>query len=175
MPSRHRLPAALHDKARALLPGGAIGDYTIPGFTETMLEKFGVSVDDFVATVGDAKNDEDIVAWVRRYATPGGIEAWNQFANDREIYNGDRAEAIADYPYLADHPDSFTRSTYSTIRKRTASTKPWAGTPLARKTPTTAMTHIAMAESLDGEPLDWMERVSNQEYLARHNHDYHHE
>lgn len=98
------LPRSI-DKARALLPGGAIGDYTIPGFTETMLKKFGVTVDDFVAAVRDAQSDDDVVAWVKAHATPGGIEAWNQFANNREIYNGDRAEAIADYPYLADHAE----------------------------------------------------------------------
>jgi quercetin dioxygenase-like cupin family protein len=36
-------------------------------------------------------------------------------------------------------------------------------------TPTTAMTHIAIAESLDGKPVDWMEHVSDEQYLARQN------
>jgi quercetin dioxygenase-like cupin family protein len=30
--------------------------------------------------------------------------------------------------------------------------------------PTTAMTHIAIAEALDGRAVDWMEKVSDQEY-----------
>jgi quercetin dioxygenase-like cupin family protein len=34
-------------------------------------------------------------------------------------------------------------------------------------TPTTAMTHIAIQESLDGKVVDWMEKVSDEEYLAR--------
>ncbi len=31
-------------------------------------------------------------------------------------------------------------------------------------TPTTAMTHIAIAESLDGEVVEWMEKVSDEQY-----------
>jgi quercetin dioxygenase-like cupin family protein len=30
--------------------------------------------------------------------------------------------------------------------------------------PTTAMTHIAIAEALDGKVVDWMEQVSDEEY-----------
>lgn len=33
-------------------------------------------------------------------------------------------------------------------------------------TPTTAMTHIAIVEALDGKNVEWMEKVSEQEYLA---------
>ncbi len=93
------------DKARAMLPGGALGDYTIPGFTEAMLNKFGISVDDFVAEVRTAASDDDVAAWVKSRAVPGGVQAWIDFATKREIYNGDRAEAVADYPWLAEHPE----------------------------------------------------------------------
>jgi quercetin dioxygenase-like cupin family protein len=31
-------------------------------------------------------------------------------------------------------------------------------------TPTTAMTHIAIQEALNGKPVDWMEKVSDQQY-----------
>jgi quercetin dioxygenase-like cupin family protein len=31
-------------------------------------------------------------------------------------------------------------------------------------TPTTAMTHIAIVEQLDGKSADWMEKVSDEEY-----------
>jgi quercetin dioxygenase-like cupin family protein len=31
-------------------------------------------------------------------------------------------------------------------------------------TPTTAMTHIAIQEALDGKTVDWMEKVSDQQY-----------
>jgi quercetin dioxygenase-like cupin family protein len=33
-------------------------------------------------------------------------------------------------------------------------------------TPTTAMTHIAIQEQLDGKVVDWMEKVSDEQYLA---------
>jgi quercetin dioxygenase-like cupin family protein len=33
-------------------------------------------------------------------------------------------------------------------------------------TPTTAMTHIALQEALDGKVVDWMEQVSDQQYQA---------
>jgi len=32
---------------------------------------------------------------------------------------------------------------------------------------TTAMTHIAVQEQLDGKAVDWMEHVSDEQYLAR--------
>jgi quercetin dioxygenase-like cupin family protein len=31
-------------------------------------------------------------------------------------------------------------------------------------TPTTAMTHIAIQEYLDGKPVDWLEHVSDEQY-----------
>ena len=31
-------------------------------------------------------------------------------------------------------------------------------------TPTTAMTHIAIQEALDGKAVDWMEQVSDEQY-----------
>jgi quercetin dioxygenase-like cupin family protein len=33
-------------------------------------------------------------------------------------------------------------------------------------TPTTAMTHIAIQEALNGSPVDWMEKVTDEQYLA---------
>jgi quercetin dioxygenase-like cupin family protein len=33
--------------------------------------------------------------------------------------------------------------------------------------PTTAMTHIAIQESLDGKAVDWLEKVSDQQYQAK--------
>jgi len=32
--------------------------------------------------------------------------------------------------------------------------------------PTTAMTHIAIQEYLDGKPVEWMEKVSDKQYLG---------
>jgi quercetin dioxygenase-like cupin family protein len=33
-------------------------------------------------------------------------------------------------------------------------------------TPTTAMTHIAVQEALNGNPVEWMEQVSDEQYQA---------
>jgi len=33
--------------------------------------------------------------------------------------------------------------------------------------PTTAMTHIAIQEAFDGKPVDWMEKVTDEQYNAR--------
>lgn len=33
-------------------------------------------------------------------------------------------------------------------------------------TPTTAMTHVAIAEMLDGRAVDWLEHVTDEQYLA---------
>jgi quercetin dioxygenase-like cupin family protein len=34
-------------------------------------------------------------------------------------------------------------------------------------TSTTAMTHIAIAEKLNGSPVDWMEKVTDEQYLPK--------
>jgi hypothetical protein len=39
--------------------------------------------------------------------------------------------------------------------------KPWHGA-----TATTAMTHIAIVEQLDGKSVEWMEKVSDEQYQA---------
>jgi hypothetical protein len=41
-----------------------------------------------------------------------------------------------------------------------------AGTDWHGASPTTAMTHIAIAEALDGKVVDWMEHVSDAQYPA---------
>jgi quercetin dioxygenase-like cupin family protein len=43
-----------------------------------------------------------------------------------------------------------------------AGEKHWHGA-----SPTTAMTHIAIQEALDGKAVDWMEKVSDQQYRTR--------
>ncbi len=98
------LPRSI-DKVRATLPGGHIGEYTIPGFTEMMLEEFGITIGAFTEAVAAAKTDDDVVAFVREHAKPGDIDNWVDFATHREIYKGNREEAIADHPWLAEHPE----------------------------------------------------------------------
>jgi quercetin dioxygenase-like cupin family protein len=42
-----------------------------------------------------------------------------------------------------------------------AGEKHWHGA-----TPTTAMTHIAVQEALNGSPVEWMEQVGDEQYQA---------
>jgi quercetin dioxygenase-like cupin family protein len=42
-----------------------------------------------------------------------------------------------------------------------AGTKHWHGA-----TPSTAMTHIAIVEALDGKTVEWMEKVTDEQYYA---------
>jgi quercetin dioxygenase-like cupin family protein len=37
--------------------------------------------------------------------------------------------------------------------------------------PTTAMTHIAIQESLDGKAVDWMEKVTDEQYQGNSSHN----
>jgi hypothetical protein len=67
------------DKLRATLPGGAIGVYSIPGFSEMMLETLGVDVDALARQVADASTDDDVAAFVRASTSPERIAEWNAF------------------------------------------------------------------------------------------------
>ncbi len=98
------LPRSI-DKFRAALPGGSLSGYSLDGFTGRMLEALGISADAFQAAVAAAHGDDDIASYVREHAVAGGAEEWNSFVLNRELYGGNRAEAIADNPWLAEHPE----------------------------------------------------------------------
>ena len=42
----------------------------------------------------------------------------------------------------------------------------WHSASCARATQTTAMAHIAIVEQLDGNAVEWMEKVSDEQYQA---------
>ncbi len=98
------LPRSI-DKARASLPGGNLGEYTMKGFTATMLEMFGITAEDFIVRVHAATTDEEIAAFVRATASAEQIAAWQALVGKRLPRNGDRAAAIEHYPWLANRPD----------------------------------------------------------------------
>jgi hypothetical protein len=98
------LPRSI-DKFRATLPGGHLSGYTIEGFTGHMLKDLGISPDAFLDVVAEAKTDEDVASYVRKHAVAGGAEAWNTYALNRELYLGNRVEAIEENPWLAEHPE----------------------------------------------------------------------
>lgn len=98
------LPRSI-DKARGHLPGGTPNGYVLEGFTSEMLSSLGIERNAFLSAVAAAKSDADIAAFVRASAVSGGADAWNDYVRNREIYNGDREEAIAENPWLAEHPE----------------------------------------------------------------------
>jgi hypothetical protein len=98
------LPRSI-DKVRATLPGGDIADFQVKGLTTVMLERLGITVDDFTAAVRAAETEDDVVAYVVDHAEPEALKSWNDFADNRKIYGGERDRAVADYPWLAEHPE----------------------------------------------------------------------
>ena len=99
------LPRSI-DKARAYLTGGNRNGYNIPGVTGGMLERFGISNDDFIAAVGAASNDADVVAFVRRHASQPTLDEWNAWVKDREPRgNRNLPEVLEIYPWLTELPD----------------------------------------------------------------------
>jgi hypothetical protein len=98
------LPRSI-DKFRASLPGGNLSGYTIEGFTGRMLENLGIKPEAMLEVVAAAKTDEDVAKYVRENAVAGGADAWNSYALNRELYLGNRTEAIEENPWLADHPE----------------------------------------------------------------------
>jgi len=93
------------DKVRATLPGGNPGEYTIPGFTQTMLDALGISLHDFTEAVRAAKTDDDVAAFVTAHAKPGGFDVWHRYVHARAPRGGNVAEAIEAYPFLAGRSD----------------------------------------------------------------------
>jgi len=89
------------DKICASLPGGNLGDYSITGFSTMMLDALGITLEAFTAVVRDAADDETITKYVKTQTTPERIAAWDATARAFVIRGGDRAAALAGYPWLA--------------------------------------------------------------------------
>ncbi len=99
------LPRSI-DKARAYLPGGNRNGYNIPGVTGGMLERFGISHEDFIAAVGAAASEADVVVFVRKHADQAKIDEWNGWVKTREPRgNRDLPEVHEIYPWLKDKPE----------------------------------------------------------------------
>jgi len=93
------------DKVRATLPGGAAGEYNIPGFSQMMFDTLGIEADAFRAAVADAENDDAVAAFVNASTTPDRVATWNAFVLNRLPRGGDRNAALESYPWLHERPD----------------------------------------------------------------------
>ncbi len=98
------LPRSI-DKVRATLPGGEPGEYRIEGLTQALLDRLGITLDDFTQAVHAATSDDDVAAFVHARATTQACAAWNASVVTREPRGGNRAEALTFYPWLVERPD----------------------------------------------------------------------
>ncbi len=65
------------DKARALLPGGAIGAYHMEGASADLLAALGIRTDEFCAAVGQAVSEADLLAWIQAHGDCTNAERFN--------------------------------------------------------------------------------------------------
>ncbi len=70
-----------------------------------MLDKLGITVAEITQVVAQAASDDDVAEYVTKHARPGGTDEWNEFVLHRQIFNGDRAAAVEEIPWLANHPE----------------------------------------------------------------------
>lgn len=93
------------DKVRAALPGGNLGAYTVPGFTQMLIEGLGMSVESFTEVVAAAPDDAAVAAFVLKNTTQAQRDEWNEFAFKRLPRGGDRAAALQLYPWLSERAE----------------------------------------------------------------------
>ena len=93
------------DKLRASLPGGNLGVYYIRGFSATLLTQLGISEDELREVVARAKDDDEVVAWVRAHSDPSKYDAINALLRERRIADRlDDEEFRGRYPIIASLP-----------------------------------------------------------------------
>lgn len=93
------------DKVRATLPNGALGAYSIGGFSEMLFDMLGIDAVAFTAAVAGAQTDAEVARFVAAATSPERIEQWNAMVLARRPRNGDREAAAQAYPWLPERPD----------------------------------------------------------------------
>ncbi len=87
------------DKVRATLPGGDSGEYYIKGFSQRLLDELGVSEEALRDAVAAARNDDDVVAWVRERTDPDSYARINAALRSRSVeQQQDRPGFFERYP-----------------------------------------------------------------------------
>jgi hypothetical protein len=66
------------DKMRALLPGGDIGQYKIPGVSQRVLDGLGVKAEDLQKAVAGAASEQEVAAWLRAHCDASRYAAVNE-------------------------------------------------------------------------------------------------
>ena len=98
------------DKLRAELPGGTMGPYMNHdrGFSAYVVRRLGLDMDELRAVVGDARDEDEVVAWLRERIDASVVEETNRklesFTSER-MTPDDRALLIERHPVLHERPD----------------------------------------------------------------------
>ncbi len=98
------------DKLRAELPGGDIGPFLNhdTGFSAFVVRRLGLDMGEFRDAVAAARNEDDVVAWLRDRIDPLGASALNAkletFVVSR-MSTEDQALVAQRHPILASHPE----------------------------------------------------------------------
>lgn len=96
------------DKARAKL-AGTLGPYKItPGISGYLFEWLGITEDQFLEAVRNAKTDDDVVAWVHANTDHAKYAGLNDMLVNRRLRDeAHRAEFRPAYPILDVYPDKW--------------------------------------------------------------------
>jgi hypothetical protein len=94
------------DKARAKIQG-TLGPYKItPGISGYIFEWLGITEDQFVEAVRNAKSDDDVVRWLHANTDQSKYAGLNDMLVNRKIRDDEhRAQVLPMYPYLVGRPD----------------------------------------------------------------------
>jgi hypothetical protein len=85
--------ARVFDKARAAA-NGTIHDYIYPcPMDKGVMERWGITPEQFDAAIATHSGDEAILAWLRERSTPEQIEAANQWLLESKLENLERQDA----------------------------------------------------------------------------------
>jgi hypothetical protein len=98
------------DKLRAELPGGTMGPYMNHdrGFSAYVVRKLGVDMDELRAVVGNARDEAEVVAWLRERVDSDAVDETNRklesFTSER-MSPEDRALLAERHPVMRERPD----------------------------------------------------------------------
>ena len=94
------------DKARAKI-AGTLGPYKItPGISGYLFEWLGITEDQFVEAVRNAKSDDEVVRWFHEHTDSDKYAGLNDMLVNRGIRDAEhRAQVLPAYPILIDRPN----------------------------------------------------------------------
>jgi len=94
------------DKARAKLPGGALGAYHMEGASADLLAALQVSVEEFCSGVAQAATDNDVVTWLQVHGDCTNADRFNAEKCRARIANVQPHQAAyfrSEHPALSPH------------------------------------------------------------------------